>query len=254
MTIDAGNAEVAPKLVFPERLDHGYTLVLPGVSGDHPTDHGVVTGLKDANVSSAIEFFDWTTGTNRPFYHLCGIERNRIQARNIASKIVNYQERYPGRPVHLIGYSGGGGVAVLALEALSPDRRVTSAILLAPSLARDYDLRLAMSRTEHGIHNYYSRLDVPVLMVVCTAAGNTDGHHKLPAGAVGFDVPKKLDAAERKVYQERLQQHEYKLSMLVDGHIGGHLGWAAPTFVARHVAPLIGRSDAAASVADISHR
>jgi pimeloyl-ACP methyl ester carboxylesterase len=254
LTNDVPHAQAAPMLYFPERLDRGYTLVLPGVSGDYVADHGVVTGLKKADVSSAIEFYDWTTGTGRRFYHLCGIERNRAQAQKIASKIVNYHERYPGRPVNLIGYSGGGGVAVLALEALPPDHRVTNAILLAPSLARDYDLRLAMCRTEHGIHNYYSRLDVPVLMVISTAAGNTDGHHKLPGGAVGFDVPKTLDSAERKAYAQRLQQHEYRLSMVFDGHIGGHLGWATPTFVARHVAPLIGRSEAALGVADLSHR
>jgi pimeloyl-ACP methyl ester carboxylesterase len=231
-----------PKLVFPERLNRGYTLVLPGISGVHPGEHGIVTGLRSASVPSAIEFHDWTTGAPRLFYHLCGLERNRAEARKIAAKIVAYHERYPGRPVHLIGFSGGGGVVVLVLEALPPDHSVTRAILLAPSLANDYDLRLAMSRTEQGIHNFYSPWDVPFLMVLSTAAGNTDGRHSLPAGAVGFHVPKTLDASQRQAYQERLPQQRYQLAMLRDGHTGGHVGWTVPAFVARQVAPLIGPS------------
>jgi hypothetical protein len=99
-----------------------------------------------------------------------------------------------------------------------------------------------MSRTEQGIHNFYSPWDVPFLMVLSTAAGNTDGRHALPAGAVGFHVPKTLDASQRQAYQERLPQQRYELAMLRDGHTGGHVGWTVPTFVARQVAPLIGPS------------
>jgi pimeloyl-ACP methyl ester carboxylesterase len=228
------------KLIFPERLDRAYTLVLPGISGDNAVDHGIITGLKTADVPSAVEFYDWTTGTSRIFYHLCGIERNRVEARKIAAKIIDYQQQYPGRPVYLIGYSGGAGVAVMALEALPPDHAVTDTILLAPSLARDYDLRLAMSHTVDGIHNFYSRLDVPVLMVLSTALGNSDGRHRLPAGAVGFGVPHSLDKEQRETYERHLIQESYQFAMLKDGHTGGHTGWVVPTFVARHVAPLVG--------------
>jgi pimeloyl-ACP methyl ester carboxylesterase len=171
--------------------------------------------------------------------NLRNLDRNRAEAQRIAAKILLYQERYPGRPVHLIGYSGGGGVAVLALEALPPGQKITGAILLAPTLAFDYNLQPAMSHTERGLLNFYSPLDALVLMALGTAAGTTDGRHTFSAGAIGFQVPKSLDAARREAYQRRLFQQEYQLDMLWDGHPGGHFGWANPSFVAKRVAPLV---------------
>jgi len=228
------------QLIFPDRLDRGYVIVLPGVGGgDSPVDCGIAVGLKDANLQSAVEFYDWTDGVMRWFENLRDLERNRAEARKIAEKILLYQERYPGRPVHLIGYSGGGGVAVLALEALPPGQKITGAILLAPTLAFDYNLQPALSHTERGLLNFYSPLDAIVLMTLGTAAGTTDGRHTLSAGAIGFQVPKSLDAAQREAYQQRLFQQEYQIDMLWDGHPGGHFGWANPTFVAKRVAPLV---------------
>ena len=229
-----------PKLVFPERLDIGYTLVLPGAWGDEGwVEHGIVVGLKNANVASAVEYHDWTAGVLRLVYNLRALDRNKIEARRIADKIVAYQDRYPGRPVHLIGYCGGAGMAVLVLEALPPDRKVASAVLLAPTLAPDYDLRPAMSHTEWGIHNFYSPLDTLVLMALGAAIGTTDGRHSPPAGVVGFQAPRTLDPAEREAYEARLPQRSYQFGMLLDGHAGGHFGWVNPLFVAHHVAPLV---------------
>ncbi len=84
------------RLVFPERLDRGYTIVLPGIWGAQPVDYGIVTGLQDADVQSAIEIYDWTAGAARLVYNLRAIDHNRREARKIAAKIVAYQDRYPG--------------------------------------------------------------------------------------------------------------------------------------------------------------
>ncbi len=228
------------RLLFGDRLAWGYILVLPGVGGgDSPIDSGVVVGLKDANVQSAIELYDWTDGQFRWIENLRDLDRNRSEARKIAAKILLYQERYPGRPVHVIGYSGGGGVAVLALEDLPPGQKISGAILLAPTLAFDYDLRAAMTHTERGLLNFYSPLDAFVLATLATAAGTTDGRHTLSAGVVGFQVPKSLDRAQREAYQQHLFQQAYQLDMLWAGHTGGHFGWANPAFIAKHVAPLV---------------
>jgi pimeloyl-ACP methyl ester carboxylesterase len=228
-----------PNVAFPERLDRGYTIVLPGIWGDQTVDYGIVTGLKNADVQSAIELYDWTASPMLLVYNLRALDHNRAEARKIADKIVAYQQQYPGRPVHLIGYSGGGGVAALVLEALPPDHRIATAILLAPTLACDYDLRLAISRTEHGIHNFYSPLDAPILMVLGTVVGTTEGRHTLPAGAVGFETPPAVAANQRDAYKAAVVQISYDPAMLLDGHTGGHLGWANATFVAHHVAPLL---------------
>jgi pimeloyl-ACP methyl ester carboxylesterase len=228
------------RLAFPEKLDQGYTVVLPGIWGVQPVEYGIVEGLKDSNTPSAIELYDWTAGAGRLIYNLRSIDHNQAEARKIAARIVAYQDRYPGRPVHVVGYSGGAGVAVLTLEAMPADRRVTDAVLLAPTLASDYDLRPAINHTERGIRNFYSPLDVPILMVLSTAVGTTDGRHTVAAGAVGFEPPQGTRPEERRDYESRVSQQSYDLGMLMDGHGGGHFGWANRTFVARHVAPLLG--------------
>lgn len=228
-----------PEIVFAERMDRGYILVLPGSGGDSTIDHGLVHGLKDADVNAAVELYDWTVGAPGILDHLRDLTHNRAQAQEIAAKIVAYEEQFPGRPVHLVGYSAGGGVAVLALESLPTDRKVTSAILLAPTLAYDYDLRFAFEHTKLGIHNFYSRLDFPLLMLMTTVVGTTEGRHTFSAGAVGFQVPQLTDDRMAAHYQAQLHQQEYRLGMIADGHIGGHFGWTGHTFVARHVAPLV---------------
>jgi pimeloyl-ACP methyl ester carboxylesterase len=228
-----------PRLTCPERLNQGYTIVLPGIWGAQPVDYGIVMGLKDGDVPSAIELYDWTDGVMRLVHNLRDIDRNQSEAHKIAAKIMVYQDRYPGRPVHLVGYSGGAGVAVLALEALPPDRRVTDAILLAPTLASDYDLRPAISHTTHGLRNFYSLLDVPILMVLSTAVGTTEGQHAAAAGAVGFQPPKDAGPEVQREYQLQVVQQSYNLDMLKDWHTGGHFGWANRTFIAHHVAPLL---------------
>src|SRR4029079_11614400 len=92
------------------------------------------------------------------------LERNREQAREIAERIVAYQDRYPDRPVTLIGHSGGAAMAVRVLESLPDGRRSDQAVLLAGALSPDYDLSTALGRTERGITNFYSGGDVLYLV------------------------------------------------------------------------------------------
>ena len=226
-------------LVAPERLEQGYTLILPGTLGAAPLDHEIVIGLTDAKLPSAIVMYDWTKG---PYYfvsNLRGLERNRREARKIARKIVAYQDRYPGRPVHVIGYSAGGAMTVLALEALPAGRKVSSAILLAATLSPDYDLRRAMDHSESGIRSFYSPLDVAMLRVVMTTVGTTDGRHTTAAGAVGFNVPEGLDPQQRRRYEQGLIQQAHTFKMAASGNLGGHYGWINPTFVRDWLAPLV---------------
>jgi pimeloyl-ACP methyl ester carboxylesterase len=251
------SSEAAPavssdsRLVFPERLDQGYTIVLPGIWGEQPVDYGIVNGLQDGDIPSAIEMYDWTAGAFWLVYNLRAIEHNRSEARKIAAKIVAYQDRFPGRPVHLVGYSGGAGMAVLTLEALPADRKVTSAILLAPSLASNYDLRPALSHTSGFLSNFYSPLDLPILMVLTTAFGTTEGEHTIAAGAIGFQAPGKPGSQQRRFFESHVRQQSYNLGMLTNGHCGGHFGWTGRAFIAQHVAPLLAVPDASEPPAQI---
>jgi pimeloyl-ACP methyl ester carboxylesterase len=214
------------------------------VEGRSTFTSGVVRGLIEGRVPSAIEVHDWTVGPAfvSAVVNLRASRHNRREARKIAEKIVHYQKRYPGRPVHLIGHSGGGGIAVYALEALPPGHEVTGVILLGPALSPDYDLRRALRRIQGTMYNFFSPYDVGFLKVGTSIAGTMDGRHTKAAGAIGFAVPWGLSREDRQLYAPpRFCQQRYTPKMADSGHSGTHLGWARRTFVAEWVAPLINR-------------
>ena len=224
---------------FPEKAGLGYTIVFPGIWSIQQPDRRIVQGLVQARTPSAIELYDWTAGSLLLFYNLCALERNRREAQTIAGKIMAYQDRYPGQPVNLVGYSGGAAMAVFVLEALPPDRKVSSAVLLGASLSPDYDLSAALSRTERGIHSFYSPLDVTILVLMTGLLGTSDGCHAPSAGAIGFQTPVKQERNTGDPPAAALVQQPYTLDMLSQGHPGEHFGWTNPAFIAQWVAPLI---------------
>lgn len=228
------------KQVAPSRLDRGYTIILPGIEGTSFLNASIAKGLIDGGWPGAVEVYDWTAGSVFLFpVNLRALERNKHEAAKVAEKILAYQQKYPDRPVHIIGHSGGGGIAVLALEALPFGREITSALLLAPAISPSYDLRKAMRRTEHGIWNFYSRHDVGFLKAGTTVMGTIDGQHTSAAGAVGFQMPWGLDEEDRRLYAGRLRQQAYSRKMADSGHSGGHTGWANRHFVAEWLCPIM---------------
>lgn len=215
-------------------------IILPGIEGKSPLNANIARGLAQGGVPSAIEIFDWTFAWGASWLvNLADESRNRHRAAEVAKRIVAYQKQYPGRPVHLIGHSGGGGVAVFALEALPSDRPVTSALLLAPALSPDYDLRRALRRTKCGLWNFYSSQDFGFLKMGTTIFGTIDREHGSAAGAVGFREPSGLGQEGGKLYRTRLHQVRYSDRMARSGNSGGHTGWASRQFVQEWLAPLL---------------
>ncbi len=240
LALPAGCADTRGLKTAP-RLERGYVIVLPGVEGKSPMTTSVAHGLADGGVPSAIEVYDWTVGVPwvAPVWNLRAAGHNRNEARKIAQKIVDYQNRYPGQPVHLIGHSGGGGIAVWALEALPPGHEITSAILLAPAISPNYQLSQALRRTRMGVYNFYSPYDVGFLNLGTTMAGTIDGRHGRAAGAIGFSLPWGLTPEDRQLYSTRLHQQRYVSKMAESGHLGNHFGWAKRQFVAEWIASLV---------------
>lgn len=224
-----------------ERKDHGYTLVLNGIEGPHIGHANLVAGLKSGGVPSEIEVYDWTTGTPAlMLVHLRYDSRNRRKAQEIADKIVAYQDEYPGRPVNLVGHSGGGGMALLALEALPPERKIDSAILLAAAISPDYDLRPVLPKLERGIWNYSSSVgDSALLVAGTTLAGTIDGRHGLAAGAIGFRPPADATADDRRLYDQKLTEVPYSPRMALNGNLSDHYGCMNFFFARNELAPLL---------------
>jgi pimeloyl-ACP methyl ester carboxylesterase len=224
----------------PTRLDKGLVLVLPGIEGESFLNHNIARGLADGGVESGIEIFDWTTGVILLFlYHLRGNRRHIRQAQRLVERIVAYRQSHPGRPVHLVGHSGGGAMIVLALERLPPENNVTCVILLQSALSPDHDLTTALERTERGIWNVRSALDVFFLGVGTWITGTLDGRHHAAAGMVGFRQPAGLTPTAQELYAKKLHDLAFRPAMIADFHVGGHLSVTSRPFLAKHVAPLL---------------
>ena len=228
------------RLRDPARMENGLAIVLPGIEGRGPLNWCIAKGLSDGGFPGGIVIHDWTTGIWPLFpYHLCAKRRNRRRAASLARLIDSYQHAFPDRPVHLIGHSGGGAMAVWALEALPSGRTVETAVLLGPALSPSYSLETALGNSTRGIWNYWSPMDVFFLVALTGALGTLDGRHRASAGFSGFKLPRKADPSVEKLYQDRLHQRCYSAGLSSQFHLGGHFGWANRVFVAETLTPIL---------------
>lgn len=221
-----------------DRLARGLVVVLPGIEGRSAFNVSICRGLDDGGVDCAIEIFDWNAPTPfLPLANLAALDRNREQAAKLAKRVIAYQGDYPGRPVHLVGHSGGAGIAVFAMERLTPAQAVSGAVLLAPALSPEYNLAKALQRSDHGIFSFYSKRDVLLLGLGTTIAGTMDRNSGPSAGAVAFEAPH--SNASRSLYKDKLYQVAWSPRMARAGNSGSHLGWTDREFVQTYLAPLI---------------
>jgi pimeloyl-ACP methyl ester carboxylesterase len=227
-------------LATADRYARGLVMILPGIEGRGPINLPMARGLDAGGVPSAIEVYQWGTGAGAGLLvNLTALERNRHSARRIAERITQYQDDFPRRPVHLIGHSGGAGIAVLTLEHMPDDRQITAAYLLAPAVSPTYDLTDALRRTELGVWNFYSPRDVGFLRVGTSVFGTIDRTHTSAAGAVGFEYPPDIDEEGKRLYARKLHSAPHNKRMKKAGARGSHLGWATERFARKWLAEMI---------------
>ncbi len=174
----------------PSQLEQGIVYILPGIQGIDSHYANIRKGLTGAGIHCAIKIHAW--GSQLPIVNLSinetDVAANRDWGRKIAAEIIEYQQQYPGRPIFLIGQSGGAGVSVFTAEALVDlgGDPINGLILLDASLSADYDLSKAMSICHQGIVNFYNEQDVAMLQFGTGLMGNVDGGHGASAGCVGI--------------------------------------------------------------------
>ena len=224
----------------PDRLDRGLVLVLPGIEGESGINHGIVRGLADGGVKTAIEIFDWTTGLFllSP-YHLRSWRRNIAQAQRLACRIAEYRRAYPGRPVYLVGHSGGAALSLPTIERLPPDVKVTGAVLLQPAISPGYDLSAALAKTELGIWSFDSRFDLFFLGLMTCILGTVDGRYGPAAGLTGFRRPPQLSAEGQRLYDTRLHQTPFRWRMCMPSTLAGTWAQLTACLLQSTIAPLL---------------
>lgn len=220
-----------PPKPTPQELKTGLILMYPGISSA-PTDLiNWYTALRRAGIKQAIQVVPYGPAMDL-LGNLISFEKHRTWSAEEARRIARYMDAYPERPVTLIGYSGGGAIAVLVAEALPEGYLLDRVLLFSSGLSPGYDLNAALDHAEKGIVHYWSPTDwlAPALTV---PFGTMDGLHESPASTLAFEAR-----------DERLIQFTWTPDMARYGNFGNHTDylWSEP-WVEQFVAPWVTRED-----------
>jgi len=254
------------------RLEAGLIINLSGIGGYDWFPRWTRIGLDQAGVPGASVIYHWSVGPLGLWLtDVVAHGRNRAVAADLAATIAVYRRWMPGRPVTLIGHSGGAAIAAWALESMPDGCYVDTTILLAPALSPRYNLSRALARVSGRAYAAHSWLDLGLMGLGMIVFGGLDRRHGPGAGLVGFRPPRDAAeaggdadaaqdatgaairaareagraarAADRAAYA-KLRQIRWHPRMIRDGHLGGHIGWTSIRFARRVLAPiLLGRSD-----------
>lgn len=220
----------------PEQLEKGCVFLLPGIEGTAWQLRGTVLGLREGGVDRGLEIIAWGSHPFGQLYNLCAIRANRVRAGRIAARIADYQSAHPGAPVTLVGYSGGGGLAVLTAEALPDGVKLDRLILISAAVSPDYDLSGVLARAD-GVLNYYSPRDWLILGLGTRVFGTIDRRRTPSAGRIGF-----RDASGGLLETPGLTQIAWRPEWQDLGHVGGHVGWLSRAWAREVLAKAIGHS------------
>lgn len=224
----------ARSLLTEDRLNRGYVIILPGIEGYSWLNRRIRNGLLDAELPYGIEIHDWTRRWPLAIYNLRSARLHSVESQLVQRKIATYQQRYPRRPVFLIGHSGGGAMTLRILETMEDSRTISGAVLLGAAISPHYDYRPALRHVDRKIWNFSSFADCLFLGLLTLAAGTLDGHHSVSAGMVGFSK-RELTGIEAG----KIQELPYRWQYCQDLHLAGHFGFTSRRFVKRQVAPLL---------------
>jgi pimeloyl-ACP methyl ester carboxylesterase len=215
----------------------GLVLVADGVGGLDLAGTGLQHMAARAGLGYAVKVVPWGHGFGRWHRDLTNVQNHTKQAAAMAEEVRAFREGHPGRPVFLVGKSGGTGLIVRTLELL-PEGAVEAAVLMAPAISPRYDLRRALSAVRRELVVFWSPLDVFILGVGTALFGTIDRVRGVSAGMVGFRVPSGLDEEGKRLYA-RLRQVRWSPGMLRTFNFGGHVGPDNPAFLRKYVVPLL---------------
>ncbi len=207
--------------------------MIPGVEGQRWQLAGTEAGLVEAGVRWQIEILDWGTPPLHSLPNLTDIQANRRRARERANRLAELRRENSSEPLVLVGFSGGGGLAILTVEALPKDVSIDRLILVAAAISKDYDLEQVLKQCNDKVINIYSNRDAMVGLGT-SIFGTIDRKYGLSAGHCGF-----VDASGALVRNQKLLQVCWDPTWAQYGHFGGHLGYLSNAWAQQVLAPLI---------------
>ncbi|MEJ2722358.1 MAG: alpha/beta hydrolase [bacterium] len=213
---------------FGPKAEYGITFYCPGAGNMDFGEIGIRHGLDAAGYQGQVATVLWTSllgpGVDQRLWNA------RLGALRLRESIEEYEKKYPGRPVNVIGLSAGTGVAIWALEDLKPGYNVENVVLLGSSLWHRYDVGKALTHISGKIYNYYSPKD-PWLTVAMKVFGTIDGvFGEDGAGAVGLDSPHGADRIVNIRWKPEFERY---------GNYGNHTDGTRAPFVQAYIAPHI---------------
>ena len=218
------------KYTTPQLKQQGIIYILPGIQGVDSHYKNIRAGLVGSGINCAVMIHPW--GCEIPGIGLMvnetDVTGDREWGGRIARDIIAYKREYPGRPVYIIGQSGGAGVAVFTAEHLTDAGvAIEGIVLLDGSVSSSYDLNPALRSCRKGIVNFYDPDDVVLLGAGTAMWGNVDGGHGDSAGRVGFD------GNFVRLYQVKI------LRDMVDDFTDAHFADCSKAFTAQYISPWI---------------
>lgn len=217
------------------QMDHGLVWIFPGVEGGEWSLSGAKQAFRDSGCQAAFRVHDWSHPLGI-IVNLVSYERNREHAAEVAEQIVQYRRAFREGPIDLVGYSGGGGMAVMVAEALPPGIRLRNVILVQPALSPEYDLSPTLRRIDGTLVNFHSPYDYVLLGAGTKLLGTMDRKHTSSAGKNGFDL--ELAVPDPRL-RRKVEQRTWSSEMADTGHIGMHMGILLYDWNLRYVAPYL---------------
>jgi len=180
--------------------------------------------------------FHWCHGKRHHFQDLFDQCNVTCQSDELAAQIMAFRQQHPTRPIYIMAWSAGVGVALGAAERLPPDS-LERVIVMCAACSKGYNLCGALRATRCGVVSFHSPMDHFYLNAVLRCLGTIDRVHGQGAGVYGFCMPCCLSCEEQELYHRRLIQVPWRPHMILDGHPGGHLWYKSDRFLSAHVVP-----------------
>jgi len=205
----------------------GVVWLIPGVANTRFQLREFASRIRQAHPEWQVDIRTWGDPL-RSFRNLESYERNMATARELAEELAAFRNNNPEAVIDVVGYSGGGGIAVFVVESLPADVQINRLILIAPAISPQYPLKSTIiPRISEYVVNYASVHDLQAGWGTKNF-GTMDRKNVASAGFEGFGVK-----------HPQLVQVFWNSGMIWDGHFGNHLSYLSHAWQRKYVLPAL---------------